>query len=185
MRAVGTGPDCRLKYLRLTKRRAPVPQQGRRSYRMIYIRREGHAGISGRGAGNIRMDLRITGEQVEAAAQGGTGRGASGHECQSGLRHAGAGGSADEQRHRLHRGGAFRAGLAWSGADRGGDPGPAGPPQRTNADRRRPHPRRPVQQRLHLPRSRPGCDRCARSPHHRRHDDRSRPYPRCRRPEPP
>jgi hypothetical protein len=42
---------------------------------MIYIRREGHAGISGRGAGNIRMDLRITGEQVEAAAQGGTGRG--------------------------------------------------------------------------------------------------------------
>ena len=47
---------------------------------------------------------------------------------------------------------------------------------RTNADRRRPHPRRPMQQRLHLPRSRPSCDRCARNPHHRRHDDRG-----CRR----
>jgi acetyl-CoA acetyltransferase len=36
----------------------------------------------------------------------------------------------------------------------------------------RAHPRRPVQQHLHLPRSRPGRDRRARNPHHRRHDDR-------------
>src|ERR1700722_3144976 len=43
MQAAGTGPGCRLKYLHLTKRRAPAPRQGQRSYRMIYIRREGHA----------------------------------------------------------------------------------------------------------------------------------------------
>ena len=45
-------------------------------------------------------------------------------------------------------------------------------PVPADAGRRRQHPRRPVQQHLHLPRSRPGRDRRARNPHHRRHDDR-------------
>ena len=49
-------------------------------------------------------------------------------------------------------------------------------PVPADAGRRRQHPRRPVQQHLHLPRSRPGRDRRARNPHHRRHDDRG-----CRR----
>ena len=49
-------------------------------------------------------------------------------------------------------------------------------PVPADAGRRRQHPRRPVQQHLHLPRSWPGCDRRARNPHHRRHDDRG-----CRR----
>src|SRR3984885_6309262 len=44
---------CQLKYLHLTKRRALVPQQGRRSYRMIYIRWGVHAGLFGWGTGNV------------------------------------------------------------------------------------------------------------------------------------
>ena len=49
-------------------------------------------------------------------------------------------------------------------------------PVPADAGRRRQHPRRPVQQHLHLPRNRPGRDRRARDPRHRRHDDRG-----CRR----
>ena len=45
-------------------------------------------------------------------------------------------------------------------------------PVPADAGRRRQHPRRPVQQHRHRPRSRPGRDRRARNPHHRRHDDR-------------
>ena len=43
-----------------------------------------------------------------------------------------------------------------------------------DAGRRCQHPGRPMQQHLHLPRGRPGRDRRARNPRHRRHDDRGR-----------
>ena len=45
------------------------------------------------------------------------------------------------------------------------------------AGRRCQHPGRPVQQHLHLSRSRPGSDRRAGNPRHRRHDDRGRRRP--------
>ena len=65
-------------------------------------------------------------------------RSGTGHGRRSGSRGAGAGGSADEQGHRVLRGGTLRAGLAWPAAGRGGDAGAAGAPQATRPTRSSP-----------------------------------------------
>ena len=85
----------------------------------------GH-GVAQRTAGTVRPDQPRRGNVAAPSESGRNGRG---HGRRSRFRGAGAGGSADEQGHRVLRGGTLRAGLAWPAAGRGGDAGAAGAPQ--------------------------------------------------------